>query len=236
MPPLKQAQDYYTFADRRSFFGLTNCMDVVTSLAFLPVGLAGLWVCFRRNHGAAQLSWAVFFLGLTAVSLGSAYFHQQPEDATLVWDRLPMTLAFMGLLVAVLTEHLGERFRLWLAPACLIGMGSVWYWAASSDLRPYALVQYIPFLIVPAAMLLYPGNFTHRIWLLATFAGYVLAKLSELFDSQIFAATHRLLSGHSLKHLLAALGCIGVIHMLRCRRRLGGAVGGGPPSGVSTPF
>jgi hypothetical protein len=38
----------------------------------------------------------VLFAGVTLSSLGSSYFHLAPDNARLMWDRLPMTIAFIS--------------------------------------------------------------------------------------------------------------------------------------------
>lgn len=35
--------------------------------------------------------WACFFIGVAAVGVGSSYYHLEPNDARLVWDRLPVS-------------------------------------------------------------------------------------------------------------------------------------------------
>ncbi len=44
---------------------------------------------------------------------------------------------------------------------------------------------------------------------------YALAKGFELCDHAIYEATHHLVSGHSLKHLMAALAGLPVLHALQ---------------------
>ena len=73
----------------------------------LAVGLAGLWSA--RNAGGARRSWMAFFLGVTLVFFGSGYYHLEPHDQSLVWDRLPMTLAFMALFALVIGDRVGAR-------------------------------------------------------------------------------------------------------------------------------
>jgi hypothetical protein len=225
---MTQPQEYYGFADQRVFLGIPNFMDVATSVAFLPVGLAGLWLCLRRGCAGARWAWVLFFAGLAAVGVGSAYFHWRPCDATLVWDRLPMTIAFMGLFVAVLSEHVSLKLEnILLGPALVLGVASVVYWRWSQDLRWYGVVQYMPMLAIPATLVLFRGTYSHRHLFWLTLGGYLLAKLAEAGDRQIFAWTHDVLSGHSAKHLVAAAGCLAMVLMLTRRQSL-------PPQAVAT--
>jgi hypothetical protein len=214
--PIPQDQSFHALADRRAFLGLPNFADVASNLAFLAVGLAGLWSA--RNAGGARRSWMVFFLGVTLVFFGSGYYHLEPDDQSLVWDRLPMTLAFMGLFAGLLAEHLPERTELPLLAAALVtGVASVLLWTQTGDLRVYIWVQGVALLAIPYVLAVYPGRYTHRIYLLHGLAIYGLAKAAELTDHQIFAMTSGMISGHTLKHLLAAGAAFCVYWMLKRR-------------------
>jgi len=153
----------------------------------------------------------VLFLALIFVSFGSAWYHLAPDNRRLTWDRLPMTLAFMAFLAIVIGEridpHLGRRCLPFLL---LTGAASVIYWHFSElrgrgDLRPYLLVQFLPLVLIPLIMLLFspPLSKGYGIW--GMFAAYVAAKILELFDERIFRL-HGVISGHTLKHLAAAVG------------------------------
>ena len=221
-PAIRQDPAYHGLADRRTILGVPNVGDVASNLAFLIVGIAGLSLCFRHRNIGARTAWTVFFAGVALVAVGSAYYHWAPRDGTLVWDRLPMTIAFMGLFVALLSEHLGLHWeRRLLAPAVLVGIASVVYWAHSGDLRPYAWVQGMPLLAIPVVAILFRGGYGGTSYLLAGLVCYAVAKICELYDHRIFSLTGEAISGHTLKHLLAALACLMVFLMLadRVRRR-----------------
>ena len=148
----------------------------------------------------------------------SSYYHLAPDDNTLVWDRLPMSAGFMALLVAVLAEHLQPRLeKILLAPAILVGIASIVVWHATGDLRLYVWVQFMPLLVIPAVLLLFDNPYTHGRLLLVALAVYALAKLAEHYDGVVFEATGKIISGHSLKHLLAALALFVVYRMLQRR-------------------
>lgn len=221
-PPVAQPPDYHDFADRRTWLGVPNAADVLSNLGFLIAGIAGLRVCLRRRL-VARAQYLVCFTGITLTAAGSAYYHWDPDTARLVWDRLPMTLGFMGLLAAIVGERLGPRLgRHLLAPLLVIGPGSVLYWAASEawgagDLRPYAAVQFLSLLIIAALLVLAPRVYGHPRLLWAGLACYAAAKLGESLDHEIFALTGERISGHTLKHLLAAAG-IGLIARMLDRR------------------
>jgi hypothetical protein len=134
-----------------------------------------------------------------------------------------MTVAFMGLLDAMLTERVGLRTgRRLLAPLLVTGIASVWYWEwtesrGAGDLRFYALVQFGSLTLVLLLLLLYPPSYRGTGYLLAGLGAYGLSKLLEGADYQIFAAG-RIVSGHTLKHLAAAAGAACVVALLRRRR------------------
>jgi hypothetical protein len=232
-PPLVQDQQYHRFADTRFFIGVANAADTLSNLAFLIVGGLGLAFLQRERtarHSAAFASsqeltaYWVFFAGVALTSVGSAYYHMAPDDARLVWDRLPMTIAFMSLVAAVVSERISVRIGAGLLlPLVLLGLASVvnWRWSALSgfeNLRPYLAVQYGSIAVVLSVSLLYRSRYTHgwAIFLLA--AAYAVAKVVEVYDRDIYEA-RQWLSGHTLKHLAAALGIYVLLLALQHRRK-----------------
>jgi hypothetical protein len=216
--PLQQHAGYHRFADQRVVFGVPNFFDVSSNIAFLLVGVAGVLFLARRTV-SLRFAWLTFFLGVAIVSAGSGYYHANPNDGTLVWDRLPMTIAFMGLFAAILGEYVDERLgKILLVPAVLLGLFSVLYWRWFGDLRFYFWIQLIPLLTVPAVMILFRSRYSHGWVLLVALALYGLAKVPEAYDGEIFALTRQLFSGHTLKHLFAALSCLTALAMLWRRK------------------
>jgi hypothetical protein len=220
-PPIAQDPHYHAFADVRPLFGIPNFGNVVSNVPFLLVGLAGLRLCLRGGTQGATRAWRVFFAGTTLVAFGSGYYHWAPDSAALLWDRLPMTVAFMGLLIALISEHVGERIdSKLLVPAILIGVGSVAWWRYTGDLRLYVWVQFAPLLAILFMLSAFPGRYTHRVYLLYAFICYALAKVAEFADPNIYSATSGVVSGHSIKHLLAAAAPFFVYLMLSRRKRV----------------
>jgi hypothetical protein len=221
LDPIQQNASYHRFSDQRIIFGVPNFFDVSSNIAFLLVGAAGVLFLARRTV-SLRVAWLTFFVGVAIVSAGSAYYHVNPNNNTLVWDRLPMTIAFMGLFAAILGEYVDERLgRILLVPAVLLGFFSVLYWRWFGDLRFYFWIQLIPLLTVPAVMILFRSSYTHGWALLVALALYGFAKVAEAYDGEIFALTQHLFSGHTLKHLLAALSCLMVLAMLWRRKSTG---------------
>jgi hypothetical protein len=216
--PIPQDPGYHVFADSRSYLGLPNFGNVASNLLFLLVGAAGALWCHRGPASGAQRAWMTFFLGVALVFLGSGYYHRAPDDDSLVWDRLPMTIAFMGLFSALLSEHLsGKLERMLLIPLLAIGIASVFWWKYTDDLRFYIWVQLAPLLVIPYVIAAFPGRYTHRHYLLYGVGFYAVAKAAEYYDHGFYSLTAGMVSGHSLKHLLAAAAAFCVYLMLKRR-------------------
>ncbi len=218
IPPIAQDPTYHDFADRRGLLGIPNFLDITTNLAFLAVGVAGIIFCAAHKTLGARWAWTTCFAGVALVCFGSSYYHLAPDNITLVWDRLPMSVGFMALTVAVLAEYLNPRLEKYLlAPAIVLGLASVMYWHYSGDLRLYVLVQFLPLIMIPAVLLLCGAAQKGRVYLLTALAIYMVSKLAEHYDRVVFEWTGAIISGHSLKHLLAALALFTVYMMLRRR-------------------
>ncbi len=218
--PRRQPLSYHNFADRRALFGVPNFLDVVSNLAFLIAGILGLKFCLQNRPGNLRNVWVVLFAGIALVSIGSAYYHVNPNNETLLWDRLPMTIGFMGLFTALLGEYINERLSVVFVPALILGSASVIYWHLFDDLRFYIWVQLIPLLTIPVIMTLYRPRYSHQWLLLAALGMYGLAKISELYDAGIFVVSQGIVSGHTLKHVLSAAGCVFIVIMLQERKLL----------------
>jgi hypothetical protein len=233
--PVPQSESYHHFADRRSFLGIPNCLDVLSNAAFLVVGFLGLWFLFRPEKTgnlnlflarAERWPYAIFFLGVALTAFGSAYYHLAPQDSRLVWDRLPMTVGFMAFLAAMIAERISVRLGIQLLiPLLAVGAASVLYWQWTQlrgvgDLRFYIVVQLYPFLAFLLLLALFTPRYSGTAYLLVAVGLYALAKLFELLDRQIFALTGAL-SGHTLKHLTAGAATYAILRMLKSREPQG---------------
>ena len=227
--PIPQDPAYHLFADNRRLLGVDNFWNVMSNLPFLVIGAWGVVFVFRHGHGLTlpglELSYIVFFSGVFLTALGSGYYHLAPANEPLVWDRLPMTIGFAGFFAIIVGEfvspHMGRRL---LVPMLLAGIVAVEYWAFTEargvgDLRPYAIVQFLPMLLIIAILATCkPAIGGARIfWLMLL--SYVLAKFAEFFDASVFSAGS-VISGHSLKHLFAAMAPALVLLALHQRRAL----------------
>ena len=232
-PRIPQPLSYHDFADQRSLLGIPNFGDVASNLLFAASGAWGL--LFLLGKGTQELfldpreQWAyVFiFLGLLLTAFGSAYYHLAPDNVRLVWDRLPMTLAFMGLVSAMIAERVSVTAGFYLLPLLLlIGASSVVLWwysevRGAGDLRFYAAVQVYAVLILPVLLLLRP-RYTRSSDFAVVFCFYVLAKIFETADRGIFSLDRNTISGHTLKHLAAGAAGFWILMMLRKRQAIRG--------------
>ncbi len=211
LEPIPQDPAYHDSADQRVLFGVAHFWNVASNLPFLLVGALG-WLK-SRSVASPELGthYRVLCAAIALVALGSGWYHDAPSNATLVWDRLPMTVAFMALFSAVIADRISwllGRALLW--PLVVAGIASIAWWvrteaAGAGDLRAYALVQFLPMVLMPLILLLWrDGSLAARsLWL--ALGAYALAKLLEHLDAAVFAATGGLVAGHALKHLAAAL-------------------------------
>jgi hypothetical protein len=211
VPPIPQDPAYHLFADTRTLALVPNFWNVMSNLPFLVAGVFG-WLYLANLPESPRRFARVYCTGLVLICFGSGWYHLAPDNASLVWDRLSMTVSFMAFFAFILSRVTSARTGEWLLwPLLGIGLMSVLYWylgerAGAGDLRFYGVVQFLPGLLVPAFLLGMPERFTQsaRGWLWLGLAAYVAAKLAEWQDQAIFDWSGWL-SGHSLKHLLAAL-------------------------------
>jgi predicted membrane channel-forming protein YqfA (hemolysin III family) len=227
LPPLRQWRDYHDLADARACGLIPNFLNVASNLPFLVVGLMGL-AFLSRSSPAFRESWergpyAVLMMTFILVFFGSSLYHWNPTDRTLFWDRIPLALVFSSILGLTVIERVSPRWGARLfAPLLAAGVASVLYWhwgnaEGRGDLRFYVLVQGSAILAVPLLMALFPPRYTGGRELLVVVALYGVAKIFETFDKEIFAMGH-LVSGHTMKHLLAGLAAWQFLSMLKRRR------------------
>lgn len=224
LPPVPQPAAYHQFADARTFWGIPNALNVLSNLPFLLIGIWGLLTVGRANFIGARerMPYAVLFAGVALTAFGSAYYHWMPNNDRLVWDRLPITVGFMGFFAAVISERVSLRAgRALLWPLVVVGVASVFYWhwtelQGAGDLRWYLLVQLYPLLAIPFLMALFPPRYTAGWYILLGIALYVVAKGLEVADAPVFATLHDI-SGHTLKHLAAAGASACLVWMVNVR-------------------
>jgi hypothetical protein len=242
LPEISQPQSYHAFADSRELLGMANFWDTASNLPFVLVGIAGVYALWRRDSSASvrfrqpseRWAYLAFFAGVLLTGIGSAYYHLDPSDERLVWDRLPIALISGALVLAILGDHRDLRTgnlpagTHWpsifdLAATLVVSAATVVYWAFSpgegGDLAPYLVLQVYALVAVIVILVAGTPRYTRRGDVLIVIGFYCLARVGELFDPQIYAAGH-LLSGHTLKHLFAALATAFLLRMILNRSTL----------------
>lgn len=222
-PPFAQSPDYHQFADDRVLWGIPLAADVLSNIAFMLAGLGGLLRLKQLRMTPLQplpdtlRFWmALYCISLIATGLGSLYYHAAPDNLRLFWDRLPMTITFSLFFCLVLASHISLTVaKKCLLPMLLLGTLATLYWRftelqGQGDLRFYAAFQFLPLALVILMLALFESRWLQKRWLVATVLAYFVAKIFELNDSAIYELTG-VVSGHTLKHLSAALGAWWVI-------------------------
>jgi len=226
-PAVRRGPSFHDYADERPWLGLPNAADVLSNLPFVAVGLAGLILVPRiATHlraGAARV-----FAALIAVGLGSAAYHVEPTDLTLVLDWLPIVLVLAWLVALVLTDRVGARagrIAAWSLPAAAVAAVMVWWLGGGTrggDMRWYVGLQVSLVVAVPAIALVFSprpprpfrpvGGLATRELLIAV-ACFVAARAATAGDRALLDRVG--VSGHTLKHLIAALASACVLLALR---------------------
>jgi hypothetical protein len=221
--PIHQAAAYHAFADTRGLMGVPNAWDVLSNAGFALVGIWGLWqfreAAARESLGGAWPGYALFLASLIGTAMGSAYYHLAPDDARLIWDRVPIALACAGLLAGVHAEmHRDQRGLQVTAALAVLACASVAWWWHTEDLRPYLLLQGAPLVLIPLWMVQAGSSTRDRLAFDLAIVLYVAAKVAELNDHGIFERLG-LLSGHTIKHLLAIGAAAAIAATLAVRAR-----------------
>jgi len=224
LSPFPQDSAYHAFADRRALFGIPNFWNVFSNLSLVLVGAFGLSKAAKLQPSSPRSAYVVFCIGVVFVGFGSAYYHYSPSTQALVWDRLPMTIAFMAFFSMVIRDRISEQFGnrlLW--PLVLAGLASVgyWYWSelqGQGDLRAYGVIQFLPMLLMPLMLIIGISKGLSTPWLWGTLGIYALTKVAEHYDKVIYDATG-IVSGHVIKHVLGSLAILcAVFAVLRSKR------------------
>jgi hypothetical protein len=202
--PIRQDPNYHLFADQATWLSIPNFWNVVSNLPFVIVGSVGL-VKTQFINNTLKTNYAWFFSGIILTGFGSGYYHLHPDSATLVWDRLPMTISFMSFLSIIIGEFIdavaGKKF---LYPLLVVGLASILNWTITDDLRFYALVQFLPIALI--LIILFTSKkeqpYKRYFWLIVVF--YAIAKFLESYDALVYDIAAKTISGHTLKHIAAA--------------------------------
>ncbi|NNF35767.1 MAG: alkaline phytoceramidase [Saprospiraceae bacterium] len=224
MAPIPQDPEYHNFADQRTIMGIPNFWDVMSNLPMLFIGIIGLKYSIKtytlRKDFVTRMLPVILSLGIFCAPFGSAYYHWSPDNFTLMWDRLPMTLMFMPILVLLTYDFMDSKIGTYAFYVLIpLGIFSVLYWhytelSGRGDLRLYAAVQFGTMLLAPIMILLFYKKTSYINWIWYILGWYILAKIAEYYDPQIYDITG-FWSGHTIKHLLGAISLIYVIRLIK---------------------
>lgn len=209
MSPIAQDINYHNFIDNTTFFNISNFNNVISNLGFIAIAFYGL-INNKRRLSENPLV-LILLLGLLLTGIGSSYYHWKPNNYTLVYDRLPMVIVFMSFFIFIISTYISKKYVVLYGSILIImGFGSVLYWSytesiGKGDLRPYALIQFLPMVLIPLILILFKNKDNKSMYIFPVFGCYVLAKLFEHFDKHVFTITNEIISGHSLKHLISAI-------------------------------
>ena len=228
--PIPQPEAYHHFADQRNLWGVTNGWDVFSNLLFAAAGIWGVFLILSKKNvhfidTSAKAMWLFVAIGLILTAIGSSYYHLNPTNSSLVWDRLPMTIIFMSYVAALIGERINIRLGLFLWPILIcFGLYSVFDWYASelrgeSDLRLYLGVQL--FTILATVIMLFAPSPYNRKWDIAlVILLFGLARIFEIYDHEIWDFTRHFISGHTLKHVAAGLAGAMLMYMIANRKEI----------------
>lgn len=210
LAPIRQPAEFHNYADPRTLLGVPNFWNVVSNIPFLVFGAMGLRL-------KVSTAWKTVFWGALLAGLGSTWYHLFPNDNTLVWDRIPIGIAFAGFSAALVEEHTGARIKHMLWIFLLIAIAAVLWWRYSGDLSAWVFVQLAPMIAAALAVGLLPGRYPHRRYIIYALVWYGIAKGFEFTDHQTLQWTGGLMSGHALKHFAAGIGVWCFYRMLKLR-------------------
>ena len=215
---------YHDFADQRTLLGLPHALDVLSNLPFAVMGAWGLWWLRRvplDRLGTAQRGLAgLFFIGLIATAFCSSGYHLDPHEAGLCIDRVGMSLAFAGLLGLAAADRISARAGVALAALVAVAAPATALVAwLGGNMTPWAVLQGGGLVLLAALALRRPQPRALGFSIIGVIAFYAVAKALELADAPVFALTQQLISGHSAKHLVAALAAWPVVRALQSLAR-----------------
>ena len=220
-PAVAQPGNYHHFADQRALWGLPYAMDVLSNLPFAVMGVAGLWLVWRSPQAALRVEHAMaalFFAGLVITAIGSTWYHLRPDDAGLAIDRYAMATAFAGLLGAGAAGRISDRAGAALGLSLLLlAPIAVCTWSVTGNVLPWVLVQVGGMAAVLWFALLAARPGALRVRWLGVLAAYGVAKAFEVGDHVVYEFTDHVVSGHTLKHVVAACAALPVLVALRGR-------------------
>ena len=224
---IEQPQWYHDFADNRTFFGIPNAVDVLSNLALLIPGVVGLALVKEMHQKGGGYTdrfelviMTSLFGGIILTFMGSVWYHLEPNDSTMIWDRMPMTIVFASICSLVIADRMGVGVAKKVhVPLMLIGILSVLLWHWTGDLRPFFFFKHEPLIIIVILLIFGKATYDREVDYFVALSLFLLATVFELTDSTIYGITS-IISGHTVKHILAGVALWILLRMIQTRTML----------------
>ncbi|XP_057427704.1 uncharacterized protein LOC130721175 isoform X2 [Lotus japonicus] len=210
-PKIPRSLNHHRFADLRNLLGVPNTLNVITNFPFLVVGVLGLVLAleggvFNISSQAEVWAWVLFYAGILGYAFGSTYYHLKPDNNRVLWDMLPMMVAYSSLFSSLVVERIGKCIGLCCMCALLLSAFiCVIYERLCDDIRLCLMFQFILPLAIAAVSLVYRSNYTDSRYWLSSIGIYLLGKFVAVVDRKLYRVNNYVISGHSLEHLCLAL-------------------------------
>ncbi|KAJ1442806.1 hypothetical protein SESBI_00686 [Sesbania bispinosa] len=170
-PKIPRSPNHHRFADLRNLLGVPNTLNVITNFPFLVAGVLGLVLAleggvFNISSQAEVWTWVLFYAGIAGVAFGSTYYHLKPDNNRVLWDTLPMMVAYSSLFSGLVVERISR----WIGLCCMFALllaafTCVVYERIYDDIRFCLMFQWILPLSIAAVAFVYRSNYTHsRYW------------------------------------------------------------------------
>ncbi|KAI4337141.1 hypothetical protein L6164_015590 [Bauhinia variegata] len=222
-PRIPRSAKHHQYVDMRNLLGVPNTLNVITNFPFLVVGVLGFVFAlegglFSTSSKAEAWAWILFYAGTAGMAFGSAYYHLKPDDNRVLWDTLPIMVAYSALLSSLLIERMGQRtglccmFLLLLAALLFVAYERIY-----NDIRFCMIFQLILPVAIPGVAFSYHSIYTHSSYWFWSTGIYLLAKFEAVADRKLYQLNNFTISGHSLEHLCLALIPVLLGVMLSCR-------------------
>jgi hypothetical protein len=229
-PRIPQNIAYHDFADKRTLLNVRFFVNSFSNIIFILVGYLGLYACFFPPSSTTFITkeerwpFVALFIGAILTGFGSFYYHLQPDNISLLADRLPMCIIAMAYFSIMLTERVNKKLGLiLLIPLVLLGIACSIQWEYSEliqqgDLRLYGWSQFYPISMSILIISLFPPRYTGTYYITASLLWYALAKFGEFTDHSMYDITLHLISGHTVKHIAAAIVIYAIVCYLKHRK------------------
>jgi hypothetical protein len=195
LPSIPTLQEYHNFVDKSSFYGIQNGKNILSNLF---VALPAFYLIYREQ----KISFLSINILLLAIS--SAYYHVNPSHNTIFMDMIFV----ISLNTIILSYFVDTDIGFWMY---IMGIVSVFYWKLYDNILPYEFLK----IMIPMYGLycLYGTKVSN--YIIPFLCLTILIRYSEYNDKKIYKATNKLISGHSLKHILGGIDIYIVILVLQ---------------------